>query len=196
MFAPPRESLPALATLPLVIDTPRLQLRPYTLDDADAMFAFAKDPELPRQMSWAPHANITVTRAYLATVIEARDRNEGMVWAITTGGTYVGSIGLEGICSKMAAVRIDRAELGYWIGRPHRENGYMTEAARAVVSWGFTQLGLHKITVHAFVDNFASNRVIERVGFTLIGRKEADMWRDGQWHAQYAYELVRDEWKP
>ena len=70
----------------------------------------------------------------------------------------------------------------------------MTEAAHAVVKFGFENIGLHKITVYCFVENAASKRVIEKVGFRHVGRLEEDLWRDGRWHAQHRFELTSQEW--
>lgn len=189
MTSSPLRAIPDLSALPRTIDTPRLHLRPYTLADAEAMFAFAKDPALSRQMSWAAHASVDDTRAYLASL--ADEAATGQPWAITLrDGTYIGSIGLEDMQWQVAAWRVDRAELGYWIGPPHQRRGYLTEAASAVVRFGFETIGLHKITVGCFETNQGSRKVIERLGFRLIGRHEDDVWRDGAWHTQLRYELL------
>jgi [ribosomal protein S5]-alanine N-acetyltransferase len=70
----------------------------------------------------------------------------------------------------------------------------MTEAATAVVRVAFETIGLHKVTTTCFVDNHASRRVIEKVGFRFVGRAEDDLWRDGRWITHLCYELTSPEW--
>jgi RimJ/RimL family protein N-acetyltransferase len=85
----------------------------------------------------------------------------------------IGVVGLQ----QIARDRL-RAELGYWIGVPWWGKGYATEAARAVVRYGFDELGLHKIHAHYLTRNPASGKVLERVGMRREGmlREEVRKW--------------------
>ncbi len=190
MSAPPRSQIPTLSELPLELTTKRLTLRPYTLDDVDALWPHVSDPALPRFMSWNTHESKDVTHEYLESCIHGRERGVGVVWAIRHAGEFVGAIGLEGIKFQVAAWRVDRAELGYWTGIPFQRKGYMMEAASEIVRFGFETLGLHKITVGCFEENEASRKIIERLGFRFIGRQEDDVWRDEAWHTHRRYELL------
>lgn len=198
MSAPPRTKIPAFSELAFEIETPHLKLRPWTASDADveAMFAYAKDPEFPKQMSWEAHKDTAETRAYLESGVAGRAKPQlsGVTWAIEHGGKPVGSIGLEGIKWQVAAWRVDRAELGYWLAPELWGKGLMTEAAHHVVLFGFDSIGLHKITTGCLEQNVGSRRVIEKVGFRHIGRHEDDVWRDGKWHTHLRYELTASQW--
>jgi [ribosomal protein S5]-alanine N-acetyltransferase len=191
MPAPPRSDLPTISELPLVISTPQLRLRPVTEADAEALFPFVSDVELPRYMSWAPHSSIDETRGWTRHCAAVLAAGSSVVWAIEHAGNVIGCAGLHDIRWTLRALRIDRAELGYWIGRPHWGRGLMTEAAAAVTAWAFDTLGLHKVRVKCFEPNIASRRVIEKCGFRFIGVTEDDVWRDGQWYAHLEYERVR-----
>lgn len=190
MSAPPRTTIPTLSELPLELATKRLTLRPFTLDDVNGLWPHVSDPRLPPLMSWNAHASKDETRAFVATCIEGVANNTGVVWAIEHERDFVGAIGLAGIKFQMAAWRIDRAELGYWIGIPFQRSGYMTEAAAEVVRFGFETLGLHKITVGCLEENAGSRKIIERLGFRFIGRHEDDVWRDDAWHTHLRYEML------
>lgn len=192
--APPRSQIPSLADVPLVIETPRLRLRPLAATDAEALFAHAKDPEVSRYMSWAPHTSLDDTRTWLAQAADVLAAGTGIDWAIEHADAIVGCIGLTQITWQLAALRYDRAELGYWLATAARGQGLTSEAAIAVMRWGFETFGLHKITVRCFEPNEASRRVIEKAGFRFIGRMEDDVWRDGQWYAHLCYELTASEW--
>ena len=191
---PPCSTIPVLADLPLVIETPRLKLRPYNDHDVEDLWPFVSDPELPRMMSWTAHRDRDETLGFLRGRAEALAKNDSIAWAIEYEGHARGSISLDGIRWFLRALRVDQAELGYWLAPPLWGKGLMTEAAHAVVRFGFGTVGLHKITVGCFEANVGSRRVIEKVGFRLLCRQEHEFWRDGRWHDHLRFELLASEW--
>lgn len=194
LSAPPRPEIPKLSELPLVIETPRVKLRPQVESDADAFFPYVADPELSRMVTWAAHVDIAETREWLKKAAEMVVAGTDMVWTIEHEGAPVGCIGLHGITWGYRALRKDRAEMGYWIARPFWGKGLMTEAATGATRWAFETLGLHKVTIGCFEENVGSRRVIEKVGFRFLCRAEDDLWRDNRWHAHLRYELLSSEW--
>ena len=194
MFHPPRPDIPKLADLPLVLETPRLKLRPLAERDVEDLWPYASDPEFPRFMSWAAHKDREETRAFIASTEEARAAGTGVVWAIEHEGRARGTIGLDDITWHMRAWRMDRAELGYWIATPLHNQGMCTEAAQAVVQWGFDTLGLHKITVGCFELNVGSRRVIEKLGFRFVGREDEHAFTGGRWLHHLRFEITVGEW--
>ena len=191
---PPRSPTPKLAELPLVIETPRLRLRPLELGDADALFAFASDPEVSKMMSWDPHRDRSETLGFLERMAAAYDAGTGIGWAIVHEGAVTGVISVEGIRWDFRAWRMDKAEIGYWLGRPHWGHGLMSEAARAVLRWSFETLGLHKVTIGCVEGNDASRAIIEKLGFRFLAIFEEDFWRFGRWWAHRRYELTAGEY--
>jgi ribosomal-protein-alanine N-acetyltransferase len=194
MAAPPIARIPKLSELPLVIETARLRLRPPTESDAEAIFAYASNPELPRYMSWAAHETVEETREWFRACVANIAAGTDLTWLIEHAGAPVGCIGLDSITWSLRALRQDRAELGYWLAPSLHGKGLMTEAAAAATGWAFERLGLHKVTVSCFEPNVASRRVIEKVGFRFYGRQEEDVWRDGTWYAHLRFELTAGEW--
>lgn len=191
---PPRSTIPKLAELPLVIDTPRVKLRPQLASDADDFFPYVSDPELSRYVTWAAHTSIDETREWIAKAGEMLAKGTDIVWTIEHEGKAVGCVGLHGITWGVRAVRFDRAEMGYWIAKPFWGKGLMTEAATAATRWAFESLGLHKVTISCYEPNVGSRRVIEKVGYRYVGKNEEDIWRDGRWYAHLRYELTASEW--
>src|ERR1043166_3728822 len=97
LSAPPRPEIPTLASLPNVIDTPRLKLRPLQMTDVDALGPYVGDPNVARYMSWAAHQNRAETEQFVKTVVDGFANNTGMVWAIEIDGAARGLIALDGI---------------------------------------------------------------------------------------------------
>ncbi len=191
---PPRVSIPRTSALDLVLVTSRLQLRPLAETDVDDLWPTVSDPTFPQHMTWAPHKDKDETLAFIRAMTTALADGVSVTWAIVHEGRAVGTIGFGRIRWDFAATRIDRAEMGYWLARELHGKGLATEAARAVVQFGFDELGLHKITIGCLPDNAASRRVIEKVGFRFVGRQREDVWKDGRWHDQLRYELTVGDW--
>lgn len=108
------------------------------------------------------------------------------VFAIATESEAVGSIGL------MPGQDVHRytAELGYWLAEPYWGRGIVTGAVRAMVEYGFQELGLHRIFAEPYAGNKASARVLEKAGFTLEGRLRASVFKDGRILDQLLYAIV------
>ena len=103
-------------------------------------------------------------------------------------GELVGVIGLR------VSRDDDRAEIGYWIGVPYWGRGYATEAAAAVVRYGFEELGLNKIYAGYFARNPASGAVLRRIGMRYEGtlrqhHKKWDEYVDVEFYA-----ILKSEW--
>lgn len=177
------------------LKTPRLELRPLGLEDVDALWPYVSDPELPKHMTWEAHRDPSETAQFVSAMEEARERGTSYVWSLRRDGALCGLIGLHGVVRTVLAWRQDRAELGYWCGPPFQGRGLVTEAAREVLRFAFEELGLHKVTVGCLVENAASRRVIEKLGFRLVGEQRDHAFRFGRWWNHLAYELLVDEWR-
>ncbi len=184
-----------LLDLDLEVRTDRLVLRPLGLSDVDALWPFVSDPELPRFMTWEAHTSREQTAAFAAWAEDARAHDADLVWTIREGEALAGTIGLHGIQRIMRAWRLDRAELGYWVGGSFQGRGIATEAASAVVRFGFETLRLHKVNVGHVAENAASQRVIEKLGFRLVGTQRDHFHRYGRWWDHLAWELTEPEWR-
>ncbi|KMQ63792.1 GNAT family acetyltransferase [Chryseobacterium sp. BLS98] len=89
---------------------------------------------------------------------ESFENNTGYTFAVRNKeGNILGAIGLHDR-------EDDKAELGYWMGKPFWNKGYITEAATALIGFGFQELQLNKIYATYFLQNPASGRIMEKVG--------------------------------
>ncbi|MGA7923542.1 MAG: GNAT family N-acetyltransferase [Thermoplasmata archaeon] len=89
-----------------------------------------------------------------------------------------------------------RAELGYWLGREHRRQGYMSEAVEAVCRWGFAKAHLHRIEAAVFPHNPASMSLLRKAGFLKEGRLREAVRKNGTWHDDVLFGLVHPRPRP
>jgi ribosomal-protein-alanine N-acetyltransferase len=177
--------LPTLATR-------RLVLRRLAVEDADAMFAYLRDPALTEFVAWEHHASVERTVLYLMTV-EAAYRDAGLLeWGVTTrrGGALVGSCGFTRVDPDHA-----RAELGYTIGRKSSGRGYATEAAAEVMRYGFDELGLNRIEAQCAVGNAASERVLAKIGMECEGVLAGRALIRGRFRDVKMFARLRRDWE-
>ncbi|MEX6508812.1 GNAT family N-acetyltransferase [Jiella sp. M17.18] len=145
--------------------TPRLRLRPVQAGDAGAIATLINDRDLARMLARVPWPyRFEDAEAFIA------DHGEEIVFAICLKA----SGDLTGICSLKPTTDRRRAEIGYWVGRPFWGNGYATEAAQAVIDYGFTALDLQAIDASCRVINEASRKVIWKCGFRFCGNGMTD----------------------
>src|SRR5437867_825399 len=124
------------AQLP-TLETDRLLLRKITMDDAHDVFAYSSDPEVPKYMPWEPHQSLQDTIDYLKSVMDRNQQNAHGPWGIV----HKGDAKLIGTCAYHSWDRNDnRAEIGYVLSRSYWGHGYMPEAVRAIVDFGFRDM--------------------------------------------------------
>jgi ribosomal-protein-alanine N-acetyltransferase len=87
-----------------------------------------------------------------------------------------------------------KGELGFGLGIDYRGQGYATEAAKALIDYGFSELKLHRVQAIASSGNPASCLVIERLGMRLEGRLREANFRDGKWCDLLDYGILENEW--
>ncbi|MEM8793500.1 MAG: GNAT family N-acetyltransferase [Pseudomonadota bacterium] len=145
--------------MPPALKTARLTLRPLESGDAERILALCGDLAVSRWLSRVPHPYTPGD----AERFIAECRN-GFVWAIeqTSQPGLIGTIGLDGPS--------DRRMLGYWLGQPYWGRGLASEAATAVIAYGFSTLRIIQLESGAFEGNASSLRIQEKLGFTITGQ--------------------------
>ena len=148
------------------IETERLLLRKFTIEDAPAMYQnWASDPEVTKYLTWQPHRSIEDTRAILSEWVKEYDKADYYQWAIELKGVGpIGSIAVVGIRDNTL-----EAELGYCIGRAYWGKGIMPEAVKAVIDFLFDEIHFRRITAKHDIENPNSGRVMAKAGMTCDG---------------------------
>lgn len=174
---------------PVELRTERTVLSVPTEADIDAVDEACQDAEIQRFTTVPSPYLRRHAEEFLARAAEWWTEDAEATWAIRVGGALAGMIGLSRLAS-------GGPEIGYWMARPHRARGLLTEAARAVVDWGLDPAGLGaaRIEWRAMVGNVASARVAQRLGFRYEGTlRQALVTPSGRHDAWIAGLLASDD---
>jgi ribosomal-protein-alanine N-acetyltransferase len=175
------------------LETPQLVLRAPGGEDAEKLWPLVSDSRLSTFLAWEPHRSIDETAAMVAALIDAQCTGTGFHWIASHADEVVGLISLIDVRREHRSWTLNRAELAYWIGLPFQGMGYATEAAAAVMEFGFEKLHLHKIRVYHAADNPASGRTIDKLGFRFVGEEKEAFQKNGVWHHLRHFELLCPE---
>ena len=150
------------------IETERLILRPFVMEDAEAVFRnWASDDEVTKHLTWPTHGSVEVSRAVLSDWTSHYGEPDFYQWAIVlkeNGPEPIGSITVVGINSK-----VECATMGYCMSRAHWRKGIMAEALRALIAFLFDEVGFNRIEADHDPNNPASGRVMEKAGMRHEG---------------------------
>lgn len=151
----------------ITINTERLTLRRFRADDAPHMFKnWANDKDVCKYMRWEPHADILETEKTISDWLTLYEKNNFYLWTITLNPSNIpiGSIGLFCINENDECY-----EVGYCIGKNHWNNGYVSEALKSIIKFGFESVGINRIEAYHSVKNPASGKVMEKCYMAFEG---------------------------
>jgi ribosomal-protein-alanine N-acetyltransferase len=174
------------------LDTARLHLRPFTLADAPDVQRYVSDRDIAAMTLSIPHPYPDGgAEKWIATHAAKYADGTRASFAIVErdSGALAGAIGLH------VEPAHGRAELGYWIAKPCWGRGYATEAGRAMLRFGFEELGLNKIHAAVFLMNPASDRVIRKIGMQWEGRLREHDLKWGVYEDIDVYAMLVKEWR-
>ena len=160
------------------INTPRLLLRRFTIEDAPKMYGdWASDEEVTRYLLWAAHKSQEETESLLKSWAEDYKNAAAYMWCIEWKETAepIGSIGVTKMIEQAQLV-----ELGYFISRRYWHQGIATEALQAVMDFFFDEVGVNRVESRHDPRNPYSGKVMEACGMRYEGtRIEADFNNSG-----------------
>ncbi|KAF0242110.1 MAG: ribosomal-protein-alanine [Planctomycetota bacterium] len=177
----------------VVIHTERLLLRPLTFADVPLLFDAIDSSRqfLSRRLPWAEsvrgHADL---RVFVDKCQRRNGEGEAHRGIFEPDGRLAGHMSIEECVPARRS-----GELGYWIREDRAGKGYATEAARALLAWGFRQLELHRVTAYVDTDNPTSARVLEKCGFTREGVFRHRMQAGDDWRDQAVFGVLEGELK-
>jgi len=166
----------------LEIETARLKLRRFTPNDLNDLCEIRADPDVMRYIGLGKPESIEQVQAALNKILTHWEQHGFGRWA----GIDKESDKLIGWSGLSYLDNTEDVEIGYGIAKSHWGKGLTSEAAAAVIKWGFEDLGLDHIVAIAWPDNVASRRVMDRVGMKYV--KVANYY-----HADVVYYAIRRE---
>ena len=173
-----------------VLETARLRLRPFAPADAPRVRALAGDERVAAMTLNIPHP-YPAGAAEVWIAGHAPGAAAGTLYSFAIerreDGLLLGAIGIT------PEPRHRRAEIGYWLGVDYWGRGYMTEAARRVVAFGFATLGLRRIQATCLPRNPASARVMQHAGMRYEGLLRSYIDKDGTDEDIAMYAIVRGD---
>ncbi|HEX8735010.1 MAG TPA: GNAT family N-acetyltransferase [Pyrinomonadaceae bacterium] len=154
-----------------ILETERFILRDWSLEDAAEMFEICRDAEVMRYIGTGkPYKTVDEAEKFLQWAVAYQKENGFCRWAVVekASGKIVGS------CGFAYPHGTPEVELGYLFGRDVWGKGFATEAARAALDYGFEKLGFREIIAITDLENTASQRVLEKIGFAQRGVEKID----------------------
>jgi ribosomal-protein-alanine N-acetyltransferase len=155
--------------MPTMLETNRLLLRTWSLEDAEAVLGIYSNPEVTRFIgSGVPDQSLDDARKRILRSLTHQERYGFGFWAVVEKAT--GQI--SGSCGLKYLEDGPQIEVGYHLARPVWNRGFATEAAGACLRYGFEKLKLDRIVGVVALENYASQRVLEKVGmrYERLGR--------------------------
>lgn len=177
----------------VTLETERLILRRFAPEDAQPMFDnWASDAQVAEYMTWAPHENIGITQALIQEWIAAYDRPENYNWVLVrkSDGMQIGNISVVHQCAETAC-----AALGWCLSRALWGQGYMPEAAEAVLQYLFETVGFRRIEATHNAENPKSGRVMQKIGMTQEGVLRQHGFVRGKTVDEVWYSILADEYR-
>lgn len=174
------------------LQTTRLTLRPLRMDDADDITRLLQEKRVVEMMSvipWPYERRHAVEWLERLAANKEDDRNECFAITLRESAEFLGVIGLHPDPSAPWAF------FGYWLGIDHWGHGYMTEALREILRFGFAELGLRRIEACHFLHNPASGRVMRKAGLRFEGVQRLRVRRGDQLFDRVNYGLIDDDWR-
>lgn len=169
----------------------RLVLRKFHPNDNASMRKnWISNPNIQKMYSEPTYTTVTEVAEVIAKFEEGYRRGNYYRWAISLKGE-------EDCIGQIAYFLIDEknhwAEIEYCIGEAFQNKGYMTEAVKAIIEFGFDEISLHKVQVCHKSNNIPSRRVIEKSGFVYEGALRDYFFMDGEYVDRVYYSMLETE---
>jgi RimJ/RimL family protein N-acetyltransferase len=175
------------------IETERLILRDFVKEDWQRVLEYQTDPLYLRYNTWTERTPESV-QEFVGWFLDQQGQVPRIKYQLAvllkSSGQLVGNCG----------VRMDKADdveanIGYELDPKYWNYGYATEAAHAILDFGFRRFGVHRISADLVADNIGSAHVLEKLGMRLEGRLRDKEYFKGRWWDALIYAILADEWE-
>lgn len=149
-----------------LLETERLILRPFCLEDAKHIFEIRSNEYVMKFMDSSFHNSLSDSEKFVESNLENQAKGNGYFWAIIekTSNKFIGDFSIWSI-DKVN----NRGQIGYSLKKDYWQKGYMSEAMNVILRYGFTEIGIHSFEANINPLNDGSRKCLEKIGF----KKEA-----------------------
>jgi [ribosomal protein S5]-alanine N-acetyltransferase len=174
------------------ITTDRLILREFVEADWPAVLVYQRDPRYLRYTHWAdrtPQEVQQFVQMFIAQQYAQPRIKFQLAVELKETQHLIGNCGI-----RLKSAGATEADIGYELAPDQWDHGYATEAAQAIVEFGFTELKLHRISAWCIAENTASSHVLEKLGLKLEGRLRETEHFKNRWWDTLLYAMLKEEW--
>ena len=174
-----------------ILVTERLVLRQLTVDDSESWFQSLSDDEVAVLIGMEPLEHVDESKGIIDSFSDRYEKGKGMAWAMTLkeDDKFIGTCSYEKIDKENLS-----GEIGYDLLKEYWGKGFMTEALRAIIDYGFEHLNLNRIEAHTAAINASSRSLLRRLGFFEEGIFRESSFFRGEFRDVCQYSLLRREW--
>lgn len=158
----------------MILKTERLILRPFTDDDAESIYEYAKNPDIGPIAGWPEHTSVENSREIIKTVLAVP---ETYAVCLKEDNRAIGSIGLMIGEKSNLDISESEGEIGYWIGKPFWGQRLIPEALGELMRHAFVDLKLDVLWCGYFDGNEKSKRCQEKCGFKYHHTNKDIYWK-------------------
>lgn len=175
------------------LETQRLILRDFVESDWPMVHKYTSDREVVHYLTFGPNSEED-TKNFLQREISLQGEEPRQHFALAV--TLKAQKQLIGAC-RISTIDTDKkaGSIGYCFTKQFWVQGYATEAALAVITFGFQKLGLHRIFANCHPANIASARVLQKIGMQQEGYLREHHWIKGEWQDSLLYAILEHEWR-
>ena len=175
------------------LETERLILRDFVKDDWQRVLDYQSDPRYLRYYEWTERTPEAV-QEFVGWFLDHQQQKPRIKFqlavSLKSNNQLIGNCGI-----RMDTPNAFQADIGYELDPKHWNHGYATEAAHAIVGFGFSTFGLHRVWSWCVADNLGSAHVLEKLGMRLEGRLRENEYYKGRWWDTLMYGILVDEWE-
>ena len=180
--------------MPLPLETQRLLIRRFTTDDVDDRIEYLSDAEVARYEYWEPLTSREAVRQMTEaeSAVEPGQEAQWLELAVVLKGEQkvIGNISI-----KVLSRQHRFGEVGWILNPRYQGHGYATEAANAILRFGFDELDLFWVISFCDVRNSASYHLMERLGMQRLAQFKGNKLAKGEWRDEFVYSILAPEWQ-
>ncbi len=164
----------------------KFKIRPWEISDLISLVKHANNLNVAKNLTTKFPYPYTETDGKAFIEFATKD-NPIHIFTIDINGKAVGGIGIH----PQTDIFIKNAELGYWLGEPFWGQGIISKAIKQIIDFAFTNYDIDRIFARTFGTNIASQKVLEKNNFTLEGRFEKVLFKNGEYLDELVYAIRR-----